>query len=195
MIFSNEGWRHYLLMGALALICVWITHTMTRGRIPKKPVQILCSVGFALYAALLILLFGCSVRTIQGMAFAMILLYASVQDARIRMVGDFVSVEILLLGLAIAPLASIPARIFLAILSALPVFLVEKLVPGDLIGGADVKITAASIFLIGNLYGFAGYLIGLILGVVFQLIFRRKRTGSFPLVPYLSIGFLAAFCL
>ena len=193
--FSNEGWYPYLLMSALTLICGWITCAMTRGKASKKPVPILCSVGFVLYSAGLILLFGCSMRTIQGMAFAMILLYASFQDVETRIVGDYISVEILLLGLATATPGSIPTRLFLAALSLLPVLLAERFSPNEPIGGADVKITAASVFLIGNLYGFAGYLAGLVFGIVGNLIVRKKRKEPFPLVPYLAAGFLIAFCL
>ena len=62
------------------------------------------------------------------------------------------------------------------------------------IGGADIKLGGACAFALGIHGGIAGLITGLVLAVVINLLKgKNTRQQSFPLVPYLSAGFLAAY--
>lgn len=64
-------------------------------------------------------------------------------------------------------------------------------------GGADMKITAATAFLLGWSRGMVGLILGLLIGIVFMLIYNKIKNRSnkegFPLLPFVSIGMMAAF--
>lgn len=148
----------------------------------------------AVFAIVCFFRFGEPIRAVQGTLFSLVLLYAARSDVDTRIVGNFVPVEILLLSFVGCDLATVPFRIVLAAVSLLPVWVVSKIHPKQVLGGADVKIAAASIFLVGSLWGFAGYALGLLLGVVWSAV-RRKTRQAFPLVPFLAVGFLTAYLL
>ena len=148
----------------------------------------------AVFATVCFFRFGEPIRAVQGTLFSLVLLYAARSDVDTRIVGNFVPVEILLLSFVGCDLATVPFRIVLAAVSLLPVWVVSKIHPKQVLGGADVKIAAASIFLVGSLWGFAGYALGLLLGVVWSAVHRMTRQ-AFPLVPFLAVGFLTAYLL
>ena len=68
---------------------------------------------------------------------------------------------------------------------------------GKTIGGADVKLSAACAFMLGIWKGFAGLIAGLTLGIIVNLIIqmRKNKVESFPLIPYLAAGFMAAYMI
>ena len=150
--------------------------------------------GVALYAFACCLRFGETSKAVTGALFALILLYAAKSDIETYIVGNFISVEILILSFVAGDLATVPHRVILAAVALLPGWIVSRIHPKQVLGGADVKITAASIFLIGSLWGFAGYALGLLLGAIWSVA-RRKTQESFPLVPFLAVGFLTAFLI
>ena len=62
------------------------------------------------------------------------------------------------------------------------------------IGGADIKLSAACAFMLGTVQGMTGLMIGLILAVIINFIKnRKKKHEGFPLIPYLAVGFTAAY--
>ncbi len=66
------------------------------------------------------------------------------------------------------------------------------------LGGADVKVSAACAFVLGFRKGVAGLVIGLILAIICNIYFSHKsntKGKAFPLVPYLSVGFMAMYFL
>ena len=76
------------------------------------------------------------------------------------------------------------------------VFLIFAMVSGNRLGGADVKVSAACAFLLGFSKSIAGLVIGLFLAIICNIYFSHKnktKGKAFPLVPYLSIGFMTAF--
>ena len=62
------------------------------------------------------------------------------------------------------------------------------------IGGADIKIAAACSFLLGLSRGIIGLFAGTILAVLFN-IFKKDKKKGFPMIPYLAVGYMAAFFL
>ena len=90
-------------------------------------------------------------------------------------------------------------------MSALPGMLLSALIIGGImlttaavtkssIGGADIKLSAACAFMLGTVQGMTGLMIGLILAVIINSIKnRKKKHEGFPLIPYLAVGFMAAY--
>lgn len=72
-------------------------------------------------------------------------------------------------------------------------FLVAALKTGK-IGGGDVKLMAASGFTLGVCTGFKMMVYGLFVGLVWNLLFHRKRQ-SLPLAPSLAVGCFMALLL
>ena len=60
------------------------------------------------------------------------------------------------------------------------------------IGGADIKLSTAAALLLGFYKGVIGFMLGLLIAVVAQLIIthrkKEQRTQPFALLPYLSVG-------
>ena len=74
------------------------------------------------------------------------------------------------------------------------VMLVPLLTGNRTLGGADIKCSAACAFLLGLKRGLIGLTAGLLLAVIINGIKNRKnKDKSFPLLPYLSVGFTAAY--
>ena len=52
-------------------------------------------------------------------------------------------------------------------------------------------------FLLGAVRGVGGYLVGLLASVIFTLIYNkakgRSNKDSYPLIPFLAVGVMAAF--
>ena len=179
--------RDAWMVGILAAVFGVLTDRLLTGSGKKrKRIAVGCALFVAVYTVMGLVLRDSVMTAIKGGIFAVLLLCAAKEDCDTRI--------ILLIGLIGIDADSIPERLLLAAVSLIPVLLVERLSPKNPIGGADVKLAAASVFLIGSLWGFAGYLIGLLLGVLANLRSCRRKQ-AFPLVPYLAVGFLIALCL
>ena len=162
----------------------------------SKKIPIYHCISIILVSSLLIA-FGWSTELIKGIIFMQILLYASVSDIQTHEVKDFVSVLIFITGFIGVTLTNIPMMLLSGFIIG-GMLLICAMVSGNRLGGADVKISAACAFLLGFSKSVAGLIIGLIVSVIANLIIQKqKKTKNqpFPLVPYLSIGFmLMYFC-
>ena len=190
----------------LRLICIFLfyltIHKITKLIVSKTPgfqkeskkIPIYHCISIILVSSLLIV-FGWSIELLKGIILLQILLYASVSDIQTHEVKDFVSVLIFITGFIGVTLSDIPMMLFsgLAIGGAL---LICAMVSGNRLGGADVKLSAACAFLLGFSKSIAGLVIGLFLAIICNIYFsyKNKTKGkAFPLVPYLSIGFMAMY--
>ena len=162
----------------------------------SKKIPIYHCISIILVSSLLIV-FGWSIELLKGIILLQILLYASVSDIQTHEVKDFISVLIFITGFIGVTLSDIPMMLFSG-LAIGGVLLICAMVSRNRLGGADVKICAACAFLLGFSKSVAGLIIGLIVSVIANLIIQKqKKTKNqpFPLVPYLSIGFmLMYFC-
>lgn len=192
----------------LRVICIFLfyltIHKITKLIVSKTPgfqkeskkIPIYHCISIILVSSLLIA-FGWSTEFIKGIIFLQILLYASVSDIQTHEVKDFVSVLIFITGFIGATLSDIPMMI-LSALAIGGILLICAMVSGNRLGGADVKLSAACVFLLGFSKSIAGLIIGLLVSVIANLIIQKRnktKNQPFPLVPYLSIGFmLMYFC-
>ena len=134
--------------------------------------------------------FGLSVRTIQGIIFSHILLISSYSDLKTRECDDYLSVMILLTAFIRIELTALPSM-FIAAMFTAGMFLLVILTVSDGIGGADIKIASASVFLLGFKRGIIGLIAGLLIAIIVNAI-KRKKSG-FPMIPYLTAAFIPAF--
>lgn len=162
----------------------------------SKKIPIYHCICIILVSSLLIV-FGWSMELLKGIILLQILLYASVSDIQTHEVKDFISVLIFITGFIDVTLSDIPMMLFSG-LAIGGVLLICAMVSGNRLGGADVKLSAVCAFLLGFSKSIAGLVIGLFVSVIVNLIIQKQKklkNQPFPLVPYLSIGFmLMYFC-
>lgn len=160
----------------------------------SKKIPIYHCISIILVSSLLIV-FGWSMEFLKGIIILQILLYASVSDIQTHEVKDFISVLIFIIGFIGVTLSDIPMMLFSG-LAIGGVLLICAMVSGNRLGGADVKLSAACAFLLGFSKSIAGLVIGLFLAIICNIYFSHKnktKGKAFPLVPYLSIGFMAMY--
>ena len=160
----------------------------------SKKIPIYHCISIILVSSLLIV-FGWSTELLKGIILFQILLYASVSDIQTHEVKDFISVLIFITGFIGVTLSDIPMMLFSG-LAIGGVLLICAMVSGNRLGGADVKLSAACAFLLGFSKSIAGLVIGLFLAIICNIYFSHKnktKGKAFPLVPYLSIGFMAMY--
>lgn len=190
------------------LACIFLfylaVHKISKVVISKTPVYNKESKKIPIYHCIsiilvssLLIVFGWSIELLKGIILLQILLYASVSDIQTHEVKDFVSVLIFITGFIGVTLSDIPMMLFSG-LAIGGVLLICAMVSGNRLGGADVKLSAACAFLLGFSKSIAGLVIGLFVSVIVNLIIQKQKklkNQPFPLVPYLSIGFmLMYFC-
>lgn len=188
------------------LACIFLfylaVHKISKVAISKTPgynkeskkIPIYHCISIILVSSLLIV-FGWSTELLKGIILLQILLYASVSDIQTHEVKDFISVLIFITGFIGVTLSDIPMMLFSG-LAIGGVLLICAMVSGNRLGGADVKLSAACAFLLGFSKSIAGLVIGLFLAIICNIYFSHKnktKGKAFPLVPYLSIGFMAMY--
>lgn len=197
-----------VLTTMLRLACLflfyWLVYKITKVIVSKTPgfqkenkkIPIYHCISIILVSSLLIT-FGWSMELLKGVIFLQILLYASVSDIQTHEVKDFVSVCIFIAGFIGVTFSDVP-EMLLSGLAIGGVLLFCAMASGNRLGGADVKLSAACAFLLGFQKSVAGLIIGLLVSVIANLIIQKRnktKNQPFPLVPYLSIGFmLMYFC-
>ena len=128
-----------------------------------------------------------------------ILLYASIKDWREHEVPNTVWKLITILGLVNITLHDLPSMLLGAALVFLPQIIPAVINTEKAMGGADIKISTACAFLLGAGRGLAAFIIGLTLFVVVVPILRKIRHEEngepFPMVPFLSVGTIAAYLI
>lgn len=126
----------------------------------------------------------------QAMLFFSLLLVASLWDIWRRMIPDSLCIFIFLTGF----LSFIPEKLF-GIFLGLPLLIASLLKEGGM-GGGDIKITAASGFVLGLPLGIAGLMLGLLLVLLWYLgnrIIRKVEKSKIPMVPFFGSGFLLVY--
>lgn len=133
---------------------------------------------------------------LKGIAFALILLYASVEDYSKREADDFLWVMILLLAITNASHLSVLSMLGGGLIAFAPTLAMTILCKNGF-GGADIKIAGASGLMLGFMGGSIGYAVGLLFAVVFQVVYNkvkdRSYKKSFPMLPFLSCGLMLGY--
>jgi len=143
----------------------------------------------------LLFFFGWSLEFIKGLIFMLTLLYASVSDIQTHSVSDVVSVMIFVTGFIGVTMTDLPLMLF-SFIAVFGFLFICAMLSKNKLGGADVKLSAACAFVLGFEKGVIGLGIGLFLSIIINLIIekvKKSKDQPFPLVPYLSIGFMLMY--
>ncbi len=202
--FSQFEQVDFVLLGRILVFTLYIILTLRilkvvisktpLGNKEDKKIPIYHIVTGAIVSTMLFS-FGWSMELIKGTALLLILMYASVCDIQTHEVKDSVSMMIVLTGLIGVTITDLP----LMLMAGLIVFtflLVCAVISKNKLGGADVKLCGACAFVLGFQRSITGLVIGLFLSVIFNLIINHKsktKDKAFPLVPYLSVGFMIMY--
>lgn len=195
----------YSALKASALVIVTLffvrieNHYMRKRNLKVNPMANYLIV--TLMTGLLFCLGGMSLWTIKGIAMALILLYASVQDITAHEADDFLWVMLLILALVDVGRISIGSMVFGCLIVFVPQMMIVLFSQRGGIGGADMKISTAAALSLGFWGSAIGYCIGLAFAVVFQLIYNKRQQRDnryrepFALLPYLSAGLMIGYLI
>lgn len=182
----------------IAMLAVWLMLKMLRKDEIKAdtPVCLLMTAGVGLFA---FLSFGISLALVKGLILFGILLFASISDIGKREVPDFVWVMIGILAFVGFDSANLASMLIGAAVVFIPQLALAMIKPNRAVGGADIKISTASAFLLGAEKGILALIIGMTVAVIVMLISRKvmkaDKAEPFPLVPFLSLGVIMSFLL
>jgi len=189
-----------LLLSTFIVVSLFVTLLMSRyasikwnGKKKQTMTIFLCITG--IIAVFLFGFFGLAVGAVRGMIFCLILVLSSYSDIKVREADDYLHIMITLTALIGAEISDIPSMALGAAALAIPMIIIAAFSKGNGVGGADIKLSAACGFLLGAEKGIVGLVFGLILGIVINFIIQRikKKADSFPLIPYLAVGYMAAY--
>lgn len=140
---------------------------------------------------------GFSMWTVKGIVLALILLYASVQDANEHQADEFLWVMLLILSLVNFGKVGVTSMVFGAFGVFIPQMAIAMFAKKGGIGGADIKLSTAAALSLGFYGGVIGYMIGLVFAIVFQTVYNKVKKQSnkeaFPLLPFLSTGLMIGY--
>ena len=112
---------------------------------------------------------------------------------------NYLSAMIVILAFVGFDASKLPSMLIGAAVVFLPQFIISLVMKDKANGGADIKLSTAAAFMLGAEKGIFALIVGLLAGVLTMLmlrLFKKAKKGEpFPLVPFLSIGVLFAFCL
>ena len=148
--------------------------------------------GISFLSALAIIcFFGCAAVAVKGLILSLVLVFYSYEDIKKRECDDYLHLMIVIAAFIGTDLSSIP-NMFVSAMFAGGLMLLTMIITKSNIGGADIKMAAACSFLLGLSRGIIGLLAGTILAVVFN-IFKKDKKKGFPMIPYLAVGYMAAY--
>ena len=132
------------------------------------------------------------VWVIKGFIFAQMLIIIGYSDAKTHEISNWLFLPILLAGLLLfQPIAAFQGLFLVSL-----VFLFFAKVTGGAIGGGDVKLIAASGFVLGPAGVVGGTIIGFaILFLMHPIFYRKRKDKAFAMAPYLGIGCFLAYIL
>lgn len=198
--FSTDNWlklANVLVLIALAVLSAFcVSSFAARKWGGSKGKTALGFIGITfVFTVLLVCLSGCSEITVQGVIFCLILLLSSYSDIRTRECSDWLHVMIVITAFIGCDFANLP-MMFVSAMFVGGIMLMTMLITNCDIGGADIKFAVACSFLLGFEKGVAAFVGGMLLAVLLNAFkTKEKRRGGFPLIPYLTVGYLAVFLL
>ena len=155
-----------------------------------------CTLFTLFAAAAFFLRFGCEFISLKLTITAAALGAASAQDVRTKTVPDRFSVIILVSSLiGLADLSSVPRIILRSLAVFIPLAIIKHVNPERTLGGADIKLISACACVSGPAVAALALAIALAASVIIICIIRKKKNEadkSYPLVPFITAGFLAA---
>lgn len=145
--------------------------------------------------AVLLLGSGVSMRAVQTIILSALLCYMSYSDLKTMEIDDHLHIMVLLTAMMTMTGDGLLSRIVVAVTIGALAWLLAML-PKTVLGGADVKFLIAGSFLMPAIPYLMGVALGSLLGI--GVILQNQQEGkawTSALLPYLSVGIMAAFLL
>lgn len=188
------------IVGATMLVGWILNRSMTaKGFKTNLTANLILS---AIIPIVLFLRYGASMELIQGIFLMFILMYATWSDLTSHIVDDYVSVLIFALGVASMNTIGLSSMLFGAFAVFVPQIVMALIPNCNPIGGADLKISTALAFLLGWQRGVVGFVVGLLIAVIYMTIYNRLNNEKkksedrpFALVPFLSIAAMIVYLI
>lgn len=186
------------LFYSISYLIIAVTAAIVFGKIAakaykgnsKKAIAAFTVITAAAYF-MLYFFYGASEKTLKGIIFCLILLFASYEDIKIRQVENYIHIMIVITAFIGREFTEVLYMLIPALIMSLIFLAVVLICKNFKMGGADIKLSVACAFMLGqrSLYGL---IIGLIAAIIINTI---KKTGkqAFPLIPYLAVGFMTAY--
>ena len=183
------------LMACLAAVAALALagYCSERYETDRKKTALMSAIIAVSVTLIMICFFGCSAIAVKGIVLLSVLALSSFEDIRTRECDDHLHVLIAVAAFIGTDIKRLPEMI-LAGFFAGSIIVLSKLIGKGKIGGADIKLAAASAFLLGFNRGIFGLLVGTVLAVIVNLLKKNRKSG-FPMIPYLAAGFSAAFLM
>ena len=176
-----------------ALLAAMIGRSISANHREKKTETVWIFIGITTAITLFLLFrYGASVSALKGILFLLILLYASFCDMWTRECPDFPHLMIAITACIEIELSALPGMILSAGMTFAVMIGAMLIGKSDIMGG-DLKLATACAFLLGVQKGLLGLFVGMTLGVIVNLIKQKNRKSGFPLIPYLAVGYMAAY--
>lgn len=158
----------------------------------KKKTAFCFAVLTLIGVVMLLCFFGFAATTVQGIIFFLILILSSYEDIKTRECDDYLHLMTVIAAFIGTELTMIPGMSMSAMFVG-GIMLLAVLITKSSIGGADIKMAAACSFMLGFERGVIGLVLGTLLAVVVNLLKSKDRKKGFPMIPYLAVGYAAAF--
>ena len=139
-----------------------------------------------------------NILAVKCMILLTLLLFASISDIKTHEVSNIYSILVGVTALIGISLEQLPGMFLGAAILTIPMLGIALFEPGG-IGGADIKLTTACAFLLGLQRGLVFIVLGLLLAVLCNLVFKKllkdQYKEPFALVPYLGVGCMVAYLI
>lgn len=138
-----------------------------------------------------VILFNSLFAAINITVLCSIFLYSSCSDIKTREIDDYIHIMLLLCGFIGCSSAEILIKNGIGAIIIFGLLMFSTIISKGSIGGGDIKFAAAATLPLG----FAISVLGLFFGLVFSIIYNRlihKNKEGFPMLPYLSAGYMLA---
>lgn len=182
-----------LVIGVLTAVCIG---RYAAGRFAGNKTRIpILFAGLTLgVSALMLWRYGTGVTALKGIILWLILLYCSYSDIKSRECDDSPHLMIAIAACIGTELIALPSMLTAALAVLGGLFILMTVTDAD-INGADLKLSLACTFLLGLGRGLIGLTVGLVIAIAVNLIKLKDKKEGFPLIPYLAVGFMAAYLI
>ncbi len=196
-VISNGGLAEYIglaiiLTGTVLAAVLLSNYAADRFKGNKRKTAFCFAMLALICAVIMFCFFGCAATTVQGIIFFLILILSSYEDIKTRESDDYLQLMIVIAAFIGTELTAVPGMFVSAVFVG-GVMLFAVLITKSSIGGADIKMSAACVFMLGFERGVIGLLLGTLLAVVVNLLKSKDRKKGFPMIPYLAVGYATAF--
>ncbi len=162
-----------------------------------KKICLVTGLVTVLSTAISVLFDGPGLSSIKTILLCCTFCFASYGDIKTHTAEDYIHVLVLAISLIGKDVNALPSNILTALILGGLMLIVAIFIGGAGIGGADIKFVAACSFLSNMLGCFFGFGLGLFIALLFNspLLKKKGAANAFPMLPYLSCGYMLVHLL